>query len=263
MATASIQEQPAPAEPSPAELEALLANLYRRQRAKSSDNHGYLAEHARPACIANQVRTFRLYRPYLPERGMVLDWGCCHAPDSCLLRACHGDRLDLYGCDFAPPRTFRVFHRFAQLKYAALADNVSLPFVSGMFDAVIGSGVLEHTAMDRESLKELYRVLRPDGTLVVTYLPNRLSVHEWVRRVVRRRDFHRRLYGLAEARKMLLSAGFYPLEAGYQTFVWKRGLEKIGLGRWGVPLGRALSCLAPVHLFCGTLYLIARKMLSM
>jgi len=91
-----------------------------------------------------------------------------------------------------------------------LTDPDRLPCASQFFGAVIGSGILEHSARDGESLRELYRVLKPRGVLVITYLPNRLSIHEWLRRVVWRRDFHRRLYGLREIRRMLLHHGFYP-----------------------------------------------------
>ena len=72
------------------------------------------------------------------------------------------------------------------------ADPLKLPYADESFDAVIGSGVLEHTAMEGESLKEVYRVLRRDGVFVVSYLPYAYSWNEWRRRS-RGVDFHHKL----------------------------------------------------------------------
>jgi SAM-dependent methyltransferase len=94
---------------------------------------------------------------------------------------------------------------------------VRLPYEDGVFDAVIASGVLEHVPMDYESLKELNRILRPGGRLIIAYLPNRFSVQEWWIRVSGRGAPHRRLYSRSEFTRTLLHCGFLPLTAGYQT----------------------------------------------
>jgi SAM-dependent methyltransferase len=242
-----------------ASLQHLLDELYRKQLALDPDN-SYLLEHGSRIAIANQVRTFHWYRPYLPDTGAVLDWGCNHAPDICLLRAWFGDRLSLYSCDFVEPGRYQVFHDFARADHKLLEDEVLLPFSSNFFDAVIGSGVLEHTAMDYESLKELHRVVKPEGVLVISYLPNWLSYREWVRRVVRKKDFHRRLYGVREAKQLLKRCGFYPIAAGYHTFFWERMLATTGLRRWERGLSKLLARLLPIHVFSSTLYFVARKM---
>jgi hypothetical protein len=83
-------------------------------------------------------------------------------------------------------------------------------------DAVIASGVLEHVPMDYESLKELYRVMKPGARLIVTYLPNRASVEEWRLRHRNGRRGHRRLYSRSQIRRLLLHCGFWPLTAGFQ-----------------------------------------------
>ena len=61
----------------------------------------------------NHVLTFLWYRRYLPDEGAILDWGCNHAPDSCLLRMAYGQRLRLHGCDFVDSGLYAVFHEFA------------------------------------------------------------------------------------------------------------------------------------------------------
>ncbi len=234
-------------------LHEILADLYREQLALDPGN-AYLRNHSQPRHIDNHVRTFHWYRQFLPEAGRVLDWGCQHAPDSCLLRAWCADRLELFSCDFPESQRHRVFHGFANTCHDFLDDSALLPYRSEQFDAVIGSGVLEHAARDGACLDELYRVIKPGGVLILTYLPNRLSVHEWLRRVIRKRDFHRRLYGRAETCHLLKHHGFYPFAARYHTFLWERSR---------LPLAGLLARLVPVHIFSSALCFAARRMRCM
>jgi SAM-dependent methyltransferase len=208
------------------DLRAYLAQLYREELALTPEN-GYLREHAQPRFIDGTVRMFEWYRAFLPTRGRVLDWGCQHGPDSCLLRATTGSRLDLYACDTIDPSYYPVFRQAAGAAYAQLRHPVELPFEDNQFDAVIASGVLEHVPRDEASLGELYRILKPQGVLVITYLPNRASLAEWYRRVVRQRDFHRRLYGRAETLTLLKRNGFYPQVAEYQVAYRERWLGSL------------------------------------
>lgn len=240
----------------------VLTDLYCRQRAIDPED-AYLAAHGTPRFIASQVRSFRWYADYLPAGGAVLDWGCNHAPDSCLLRGQFGERFRLYACDFVEAGRYGVFGGYARAEYTQLGDVLRLPYADNSFAAVVGSGVLEHTAMDYEVLKELYRVLEPDGTLVLTYLPNRLSVEEWLRRVVHRRDFHRRLYGLGEARHLLRRTGFDPVAGGYQCAWGEKLARALGGGRWQRRLGAVLETLFLPRVLVSTLRLVARKVTVM
>jgi SAM-dependent methyltransferase len=233
---------------------AVLQGLYEQQLGDDPGNE-YLIEHSAPRCIDNQVRTFQWYNAYLPPSGAILDWGCRHAPDSCLLRAAHGRRFQLFGCDFTAPDCHRPFYEFADLSYTQLDDTVALPYENRQLDAVIGSGVLEHVATDYESLKEVNRILKPDGVLIISYLPNWLSFQEWFLRVVRRRGFHRRLYGWTEASQLLKRAGFYPANAGYHSYFWERSLAKIGIKRGSFPT----RLMTRLHWFSPTLRFVAHK----
>ncbi len=60
-----------------------------------------------------------------------------------------------------------------------------LPFADGSFDAVVALGVLEYSADVGEALRELARVARPDGAVVVSY-PNFDGLRSRVRRPLRR-----------------------------------------------------------------------------
>jgi SAM-dependent methyltransferase len=252
--------------PTADDLVEMLSDLYQRQLQVARPEHrGYLTEHAQPCTIRGQVRAFQWYAPFLPEQGSVLDWGCNHAPDSCLIRATFGDDLKLHGCDFRDPGSFPIFDDFSGIEYTRLNHHIDLPYADGAFDAVIGSGCLEHVAMDYESLKEIYRVLKPDGLLVITYLPNRWSYQEFLRRAVYRSSFHRRLYGIGETGQLLKRTGFYPIvPVAPMSFSLRLWLEKaLRHKRLARLLEITLRRLVPVHRICSTLCTIVRKVSSM
>ncbi|MFH1140639.1 MAG: class I SAM-dependent methyltransferase [Chloroflexota bacterium] len=52
-------------------------------------------------------------------------------------------------------------------------DGCELPFVKGSFDVVVSIGVLEHVSRPRALVEEMARVLKPGGTLLLYFGPNR------------------------------------------------------------------------------------------
>ena len=246
---------------SPGDLYRCLDSLYREQR--RWDPNDYLASHAERKPLDHHLRTFTWYSRYLPANGTILDWGCCHGPDSCMIRAVYGDRFQLHGCDFYDADRFSIFRDFSGIEYRRLDDVVVLPYESQTFDVVVASGVLEHAAMDYESLKEVYRVTRRDGLLILTYLPNWLSIDEWFRRHVSQRGCHRRLYGLTKISGLLKQTGFYPEVDAYQSFFWQKRFEKLGNLRVQRLLMQRLVPWLPKNFLCSTLLVVARKVFSM
>lgn len=192
------------------ELVALLNRLLAEENPTGAD--AYLNEHARRKVVETHVNGFCWYARHLPATGAVLDWGCHHGPDSCLLRATFGEALGIHACDFVGERTFPAFREYARPIYQQLSDIVRLPYEAQQFDAVIGSGVLEHVAMDYESLREIHRILKPGGLFVVTYYPYEYSLHEWWLRRVHKQDFHERRSTLRALEILLKRAGLVPFE---------------------------------------------------
>jgi SAM-dependent methyltransferase len=213
-----------------AELRAHLSRLFQEELAARHD--AYVASHASAHDIAHRIDVFRWYVQRLPDTGVFLDWGCWHGLDSCMLRWTAGEHIELHACDFPPPEAFRVFRACARPQYRQLTEVGRLPYPDAMFDVVIGSGVLEHVALEGESLRELYRVLKPDGLLVVTYLPYAWSWNEWRLRRQRSPGFHRRLYTRGETVRTLLKWGFYPLELEFHTFVAPFNPPLVRLKEW-------------------------------
>jgi len=61
---------------------------------------------------------------------------------------------------------------------ALASDGEDLPFPDGTFDWVTCSEVLEHIHAPEQAIREMYRVLKPGGTLLIT-TPNRAAVLFW------------------------------------------------------------------------------------
>lgn len=143
-------------------------------------------------------------------------------------------------------------------------DIQHLPLPSGAFDLALVNEVLEHVPDDRAALRDVFRVLRPGGRIVI-FSPNRLYPFEthgvdltssgrrlshatpfvpWIPIAVGRRFFHywARNYWPWELRGLLRDAGFEIVETGYlwQTFENISGQQP----RWMRPLRSLLRGVA-------------------
>lgn len=237
------------------EAVAKLTELYRATEAKFGEV-AYLTEHGSKNSVRRQVDVFGAYLPSLTAPKGILDWGCRHAPDSCLLRLAFGDAIEICGCDVIDAREFEVFHSFAGLKYTRLEDAVRLPYENEKFDVVIASGVLEHCALVGESLKELHRVLREDGQLVITFLPNQGSIVDWIGRQTGL-PHHRRLYSRQRLRYQLLDHGFEPTQIRFHQFIPATRAQGLFSKLWWS--NSVLERTWPVNRLCTNIMAVATK----
>jgi SAM-dependent methyltransferase len=197
-------------------FDAELVRLYSVQAQMKGD--AYLHAHSRNlAVIRRQTSIFERCQDFLKDARCVLDWGCRHAADACLVRMLRGPEVELYGCD-VDQGEYPAFFDYAGLKYTQLTHPYALPYESNSFDVVMGSGVLEHVPNDSESLKELYRIIRPGGFFIMTMLPNQYSYTEWLNRRLGN-PHHLRLYSLARAKDMFMHHGFLPVRFGYHQII--------------------------------------------
>ncbi len=222
---------------------------------------------ANDAALDRHIRAFEIYAPYLRPGMRVLDWGCRHAPDACMLRCLHPE-LELHGCDFNAS-DFTTFHEFAGLSFSRLTHQYQLPYADGTFDAVLSSGVLEHVGFEHESILELWRVLRNDGLLIVTFLPNRYSLTENVSRFIGSFDGHNRLYGIRQARNVFLKCGFVVESAGchqvFPTFAKgvksRRALNTVA--NMGARLNRVAERVPVLRALAANIFLVLRRVRHM
>ena len=121
----------------------------------------------------------------LQEGHMVLDLGCGfgrHAFEALRRGA------QVVACDMALPELHEVRSTYAAMAevgdleetaaaFTSVGDATCLPFHDATFDRIIASEVLEHIHNDDQALRELFRVLKPQGIVAVTvpaYFPEKV-----------------------------------------------------------------------------------------
>lgn len=243
------------ASPSPDQLAQKLAETYREAARHHTDP--YVERHGQGNSLRRQVDAFLRYRDYVATDATVLEWGCKHAPDACLLRAELGDGVRIIGYDFDRGDAYLPFYEAAQLDFHQADHPYVLPFADESVDVIVGSGVLEHVANPAASLTELHRVLAVGGVIVITFLPNRWSYTEWLLRTSGSRFHHRRRYTRSSMRRLLLDHGFEPQVDGYHQFVpgQRGGRLAAAMWRWNGWLEQAV----PSKYFSANLYAVAVK----
>ncbi len=129
--------------------------------------------------FVEQVRTLAPHTEQLT--GMILDVGC--GPGNIALkiaRRCPG--LSVIGLDYSlnMVKAARLSAAEAGIESRALFQQGSaaeVPFADGTFDIVISNSVLHHLADPLKVFKEMLRVAKPEGTILVRDLcrPSRLA----------------------------------------------------------------------------------------
>jgi len=136
-----------------------------------SDTHSpKAAQRGEPSYVwrAGQERRLSLIRDAAGERadGRVLEDGC--GVGMYLGKLAPGAQQAV-GLEIEHERALEA-HRQAQQVVCAAGER--LPFPAGHFDLLLSHEVLEHVQNDREAVREMVRVLRPGGRLVL-FCPNR------------------------------------------------------------------------------------------
>src|SRR4030095_12594819 len=119
----------------------------------------------------------------------VLEIGCSIATDG-LEFARNGARY--VGVDLTPKSIELAKERFAlfgvPVRFEVADAERELPFPDDSFDHIYSFGVIHHSPVPERIIREIYRVLRPGGTLTVM-LYNRGSINYYIETLCRRKIF--------------------------------------------------------------------------
>jgi SAM-dependent methyltransferase len=129
----------------------------------------HLGEHyfwlgAQNALVERRLRPqlARLAERAAPRSPRILDLGC--GPGNTIRR--FSAMGQVFGFDYSLDAL--AFARTKGIKNVLCGDSAALPITSGAFDCVIALDVLEHVEDDARLLREIVRVLRPDGLFFFT-----------------------------------------------------------------------------------------------
>lgn len=136
-------------------------------------------------------------RQFQERRPRILDVGCGTGANLVML----SQFGEVEGVDISPDAL--AFCRERGLEDVRLGAAEKLPYEDGRFDVVTAFDVVEHLDDDVAGLREMRRVLRPDGRLLL-FVPTFMflwGVQDDV-------SNHRRRYRLPELRRVVREAGF-------------------------------------------------------
>ncbi|MDQ3819174.1 MAG: class I SAM-dependent methyltransferase, partial [Acidobacteriota bacterium] len=151
----------------------------------------------------------KICREFPDRRPRILDVGCGTGANLELL----GKYGDAEGVDVSQEAL--GFCRARGLTNVRQGEAEKLPFEDGSFDLVTGLDVVEHLDDDVAGLKEMWRVLKPDGRILL-FVPAFMflwGVQDDV-------SHHRRRYTLKELRRAVGAAGFVVERATYANITF-------------------------------------------
>lgn len=147
--------------------------------------------------------------PAGPAERRILDMGC----GTGIISQEMGEHGHVVSLDYAEEAL--RFCRLRRLPRLLRGDGQALPFAAGSFDVVLALDTIEHVPDDAEAVREMRRVLKPDGLLILNVPALRLlwSSHDVANQ-------HHRRYHRPQLRALIEDAGFTLTKLTYSNFVF-------------------------------------------
>ncbi|WP_458453104.1 class I SAM-dependent methyltransferase [Methanobrevibacter sp.] len=148
------------------------------------------------------------------ETGKILDVGCGNGN---LFTMLPNDKYELYGIDFSENMILEAKNNCMGKATFTVADVECMPFEDETFDIVVCNASFHHYIHPDASLKEMNRVLKDGGKLLIgdPYVPRLVRpMINVLAKFSDEGDYH--FYGIGEMEKLFLKNGFEPVES-YRT----------------------------------------------
>lgn len=186
-----------------------------RELARVQQEHSELGlVQFRSVVTAHQYRyLYAIVERYVGANAKVLDWGCGNGHMTYALSR-FGCKTTAYTLQGRPP----IAALLTECEFVVEdgSHGGTLPFATGRFDAVVSVGVLEHVreggVTEVEALREIRRVLKPDGTFACYHLPNRWSYIEAIAAHVPGAYHHQHRFSSSDIRDLCAEAGLKIVE---------------------------------------------------
>ena len=163
------------------EMSKNIVKQYYEDEAYNYNKEFYEDKEVYPTLIYRQNYILQMINSlHLPKESKILDVGC--GPGELVIKL-HEYFDTLIGLDIAS-EMIEIANR-KKLKYAPnsnltfeIGDIENLKFRNETFDLIVCSGVVEYLNNDEEWMKEVKRVLKPDGHLIIN-VTNKYSIRKW------------------------------------------------------------------------------------
>lgn len=185
----------------------------------------------------------------------ILDWGCGHGQCSLILKDLG---LSVQAADVEK----RPILENSDIPFKLLEHEFILPYPDNSFDVVTSFGVLEHVQNEPESLKEIFRILKPGGLFFCFNLPYFYSYGQRLAHL-RGNYYHDRLYLESTIKKMAEQNNFDLLD------FWHLGLfpkNTVNYGNFSKDLERIdqfLTRNTPLKYFATSLNFLGMKKINL
>jgi SAM-dependent methyltransferase len=232
---------------------------------QAQGEEGYAANIRTRYHSAEYVKYAILLTEYLPSKEgvKILDWGALYGHVSVL--------IDELGYEIVPyvvspsPASRHCLETNFPCKAVSPDEPVHLPFSDASFDAVVSSGVFEHVqetgGSPEASLKEVHRVLRPDGLFFLWKLPNSSSLAE-IKSDLFGRWSHPFRYTEAGIRLLLESYGFEMLHIDHDGLLpssFAAVLRRLRVGSFLVRMSETVARWPLLRVFANDFVVVARR----
>ncbi|PPJ63020.1 class I SAM-dependent methyltransferase [Cuspidothrix issatschenkoi] len=163
---------------------------------------------------ANQYnQLYLILSKYIVKGSKVLDWGCGNGHFSYFLLTA-GYQTDGFSFnDFSLRQYLKLNYNF---KLGNRQEPKILPYANNQFDAVVSVGVLEHVretgGNEIDSLKEIYRILKPGGYFICYHFPNQFSWIETISAYIPNKHHHEYRYNKRMINNLCQQSGLEILE---------------------------------------------------
>jgi 2-polyprenyl-3-methyl-5-hydroxy-6-metoxy-1,4-benzoquinol methylase len=197
----------------------------------------------------------------LPEGSNVLDVGC---GPGMMIEPLTSRGIEFFGTDLSEKMIGACKKRVVHLDACHLAVSriQQLPFRERSFDAVLCMGVLEYIQDDELAVRQIRRVLKPNGILILSLL-NKISPYRlWENMgfAIRRRTRPEKMFTERYCRTLLQANGFEIVDLLYFDFnLLLRPLDQL-YPRWSVRISQRLESLRRSSLkWLGTAFLVKAR----
>jgi phosphatidylethanolamine/phosphatidyl-N-methylethanolamine N-methyltransferase len=100
---------------------------------------------------------------FIPENALLLDVGCGRCENAAFLKG----RVRYVACDLTQLGINGALSLGRPIHAAVLAESQTLPFRDNSVDCVLSTYALEHLVFPEKSLREMWRVCRPQGRVLI------------------------------------------------------------------------------------------------